>query len=60
MLVAISLALLMNFCPLYFNCFCRSRIKCSYADASVKDDSKSATIDVVADIRTERVCILNF
>ncbi|KAK4796897.1 hypothetical protein SAY86_029223 [Trapa natans] len=36
----------------------RSMIKCSYADAAVKDDSKSATIDVVANVRTERVVVL--
>ncbi|KAK4769778.1 hypothetical protein SAY87_030310 [Trapa incisa] len=36
----------------------RSKIKCNYADATLKDDSKSATIDVVANIRTERVVVL--
>ncbi|OWM64172.1 uncharacterized protein At1g32220, chloroplastic isoform X2 [Punica granatum] len=36
----------------------RLRVKCSYADAGVKDDSNSATIDVVADVKTERVVVL--
>ncbi|PSS01344.1 Uncharacterized protein CEY00_Acc22702 [Actinidia chinensis var. chinensis] len=38
--------------------FCRFGIKCSYTEASIKDDSNSATIDVVADIKTERVVVL--
>ena len=32
-------------------------MNCSYAEAGVKDDSSSATIDVVADVKTERVCL---
>ncbi|GFZ08686.1 NAD(P)-binding Rossmann-fold superfamily protein [Actinidia rufa] len=36
----------------------RFGIKCSYTEASIKDDSNSATIDVVADIKTERVVVL--
>ncbi|KAJ6712134.1 putative proteinDH-UBIQUINONE OXIDOREDUCTASE 39 KDA SUBUNIT-RELATED [Salix purpurea] len=37
---------------------CKSVVKCSYAEAGVKDDYKSTTIDVVADIKTERVVVL--
>ncbi|XP_010053641.2 uncharacterized protein At1g32220, chloroplastic isoform X2 [Eucalyptus grandis] len=36
----------------------RTRVNCSYAEAGVSDDSKSATIDVVADVKTERVVVL--
>ncbi|KAF8032533.1 hypothetical protein BT93_D1441 [Corymbia citriodora subsp. variegata] len=36
----------------------RLRVNCSYAEAGVSDDSKSATIDVVADVKTERVVVL--
>ncbi|KAI4328028.1 hypothetical protein L6164_020425 [Bauhinia variegata] len=36
----------------------RFSISCSYAGAGVSDDSRSATIDVVADIRSERVVVL--
>lgn len=36
----------------------RFRVNCSYAEAGVSDDSKSATIDVVADVKTERVVVL--
>ncbi|XAR70669.1 hypothetical protein NMG60_11027597 [Bertholletia excelsa] len=38
--------------------FCRLRVKCSYAEAGVREDSNSATIDVVADVKTERVVVL--
>ncbi|XP_048231150.1 uncharacterized protein At1g32220, chloroplastic isoform X5 [Ricinus communis] len=31
------------------------RITCNYVEANVKDDVRSATIDVVADVKTERV-----
>ncbi|KAI6702442.1 hypothetical protein NL676_011578 [Syzygium grande] len=37
---------------------CRLRVNCSYAEAGVRDDSNSATIDVVADVKTERVVVL--
>ncbi|KAI7987628.1 Uncharacterized protein LOK49_LG13G01868 [Camellia lanceoleosa] len=33
-------------------------VKCSYAEAGVKEDSNSGTIDVVADVKTERVVVL--
>ena len=31
-------------------------VRCSYADAGVSDEYKSNTIDVVADVRSEKVC----
>ncbi|EEF43520.1 conserved hypothetical protein [Ricinus communis] len=34
------------------------RITCNYVEANVKDDVRSATIDVVADVKTERVVVL--
>lgn len=34
---------------------CKISVKCSYAEAGVKEDYDSTTIDVAADIRTERV-----
>ncbi|XP_011018488.1 PREDICTED: uncharacterized protein At1g32220, chloroplastic isoform X2 [Populus euphratica] len=37
---------------------CKSVVKCSYAEAGVKDDFGSTTIDVVADVKTERVVVL--
>lgn len=37
--------------------FCRFAVSCSYAEAGVNADSKSTTIDVVADVKSERVCI---
>lgn len=40
---------------IHFDRFCRLRINCSYAEAGVKDDSRSAPIDIVADVKTERV-----
>ncbi|KAL5794628.1 hypothetical protein ACOSP7_003222 [Xanthoceras sorbifolium] len=40
------------------NRLCRFRVKCSYAEAGVIDESKSAPIDVVADVRSERVVVL--
>ncbi|KAK7855487.1 uncharacterized protein CFP56_027862 [Quercus suber] len=37
----------------------RIGVRCSYAEAAtIRDDFKSATIDVVADIKTERVVVL--
>ncbi|KAL4341397.1 hypothetical protein GQ457_08G024980 [Hibiscus cannabinus] len=33
-------------------------VKCSYAGAGISDDSRSATIDVVADIKNERIVVL--
>ncbi|KAL7188180.1 hypothetical protein ACSBR1_038112 [Camellia fascicularis] len=36
----------------------RFGVKCSYAEAGVKEDSNSGTIDVVADVKTERVVVL--
>lgn len=30
-------------------------LKCRYSDASVKEDSISSTIDIVADVKSERV-----
>ncbi|KAM4073317.1 hypothetical protein ACB094_10G009200 [Castanea mollissima] len=37
----------------------RIGVRCSYAEAAtIRDDLKSATIDVVADIKTERVVVL--
>ncbi|KAJ9707241.1 hypothetical protein PVL29_002297 [Vitis rotundifolia] len=38
--------------------FCRFGVRCSYAEAGVKGDSKSATIDVEADVKSERVVVL--
>ncbi|GAV86733.1 NAD_binding_10 domain-containing protein, partial [Cephalotus follicularis] len=37
---------------------CRFRVKCSYAEAGIKNDATSDTIDVVADIKSERVVVL--
>ncbi|KAM7525468.1 hypothetical protein LguiA_015370 [Lonicera macranthoides] len=37
---------------------CSFGIKCSYAEASIKEDFNSTTIDVAADVRTERVVVL--
>lgn len=37
---------------------CRFGVKCSYAEASIKDDPNSSLIDVVADVKTERVVVL--
>ena len=50
--------MLILFCSGYSSC--RVSIKCSYAEAGVKEDSNSATIDVMADIKTERVCSWDF
>ncbi|XP_062073503.1 uncharacterized protein At1g32220, chloroplastic isoform X2 [Humulus lupulus] len=36
----------------------RFRVGCSYAESSINADSNSATIDVVADIRSERIVVL--
>jgi hypothetical protein len=35
---------------------CRFGVRCSYAEATVGDDYKPDTIDVIADVKTERVC----
>lgn len=35
---------------------CRFAVSCSYAEAGVSGDSKLSTIDVVADVKSERVC----
>ena len=35
--------------------FYKFRVKCSHAEAGVVDDSRSAPIDVVADVKSERV-----
>lgn len=40
------------------NRFCNFRVKSSYAEPSVGDDVRSDTIDVVADIKPERVVVL--
>ncbi|KAL9450952.1 hypothetical protein AB3S75_012655 [Citrus x aurantiifolia] len=40
------------------NRFYRFRVKCSHAEAGVVDDSRSAPIDVVADVKSERVVVL--
>ncbi|KAA3469253.1 NAD(P)-binding Rossmann-fold superfamily protein isoform 2 [Gossypium australe] len=37
---------------------CKFGVKCSYAEAGISDDSRSATIDVVANIRNERIVVL--
>ncbi|KAK8484253.1 hypothetical protein V6N13_097709 [Hibiscus sabdariffa] len=37
---------------------CKVGVKCSYAGAGISDDSRSATIDVVADIKNERIVVL--
>jgi len=37
--------------------FCRFAVNFSYAEAGVNVDSISNTIDVVADVKSERVCI---
>ncbi|XP_074329182.1 uncharacterized protein At1g32220, chloroplastic isoform X1 [Apium graveolens] len=37
---------------------CKLRVKCAYAGAGVTEDFNSTTIDVSADIRTERVVVL--
>ncbi|GMH28796.1 hypothetical protein Nepgr_030639 [Nepenthes gracilis] len=36
----------------------RLRVGCSYAEANMKSDFTSATIDVVADVKTERLVVL--
>ncbi|PON85419.1 NAD(P)-binding domain containing protein [Trema orientale] len=36
----------------------RFGVRCSYAEASINEDSTSATIDVVADVRSERIVVL--
>ncbi|XP_059444838.1 uncharacterized protein At1g32220, chloroplastic [Corylus avellana] len=36
----------------------RFGVRCSYAEATVRDDYKPDTIDVVADIKTERIVVL--
>ncbi|KAF4401723.1 hypothetical protein G4B88_000771 [Cannabis sativa] len=36
----------------------RFGVRCSYAEASINADSNSATIDVVADVRSERIVVL--
>ncbi|XP_039002182.1 uncharacterized protein At1g32220, chloroplastic-like isoform X1 [Hibiscus syriacus] len=38
--------------------FCKFGVKCSYAEAGISDDSRSATIDVVADVKNERIVVL--
>ncbi len=35
---------------------CRFGVRCSYAEATERGDSKPDTIDVVADVKSERVC----
>ncbi|KAL9447832.1 hypothetical protein AB3S75_015329 [Citrus x aurantiifolia] len=40
------------------NRFYKFRVKCSHAGAGVVDDSRSAPIDVVADVKSERVVVL--
>ncbi|XP_022736526.1 uncharacterized protein At1g32220, chloroplastic isoform X2 [Durio zibethinus] len=40
------------------NRLCKFGVRCSYAEAGIEDDSSSATIDVVADIKNERVVVL--
>uniref|UniRef100_A0A2C9U3X2 NAD-dependent epimerase/dehydratase domain-containing protein n=1 Tax=Manihot esculenta TaxID=3983 RepID=A0A2C9U3X2_MANES len=42
----------------FHNSHCKFQIKCSYADANVNVDYGSSTIDVVADVKTERVVVL--
>lgn len=37
---------------------CKFGVKCNYAEAGVKEDFNSATIDVAANVRTERVVVL--
>ncbi|GMI95594.1 hypothetical protein like AT1G32220 [Hibiscus trionum] len=37
---------------------CKFGVKCSYAEAGISDDSRSATIDVVADVKNERIVVL--
>ncbi|KAE8727421.1 NAD(P)-binding Rossmann-fold superfamily protein isoform 3 [Hibiscus syriacus] len=37
---------------------CKFGVKCSYAEAGTSDDSRSATIDVVADVKNERIVVL--
>lgn len=44
--------------PFPFRHNTRFGVKCSYAEAGVKEDSNSGTIDVVADVKTERVVVL--
>ncbi|KAI8530552.1 hypothetical protein RHMOL_Rhmol11G0068600 [Rhododendron molle] len=38
--------------------FCSFGVKCSYAKASTKEDTNSSTIDVIADVKPERVVVL--
>lgn len=40
---------------LYGYSSCRFGVKCSYAEAGIKEDFNSTTIDVAANVRTERV-----
>ncbi|XP_039029935.1 uncharacterized protein At1g32220, chloroplastic-like [Hibiscus syriacus] len=37
---------------------CKFGVKCSFAEAGTSDDSRSATIDVVADVKNERIVVL--
>ncbi|XVF52303.1 hypothetical protein PTKIN_Ptkin05aG0008000 [Pterospermum kingtungense] len=40
------------------NRFCKFGVRCSYAEAGISDDSRSAAIDVVADVKSEKVVVL--
>ncbi|KAJ4838004.1 hypothetical protein Tsubulata_051527 [Turnera subulata] len=40
------------------NRFCNFRVRCSYAEPSVSGDARSDTIDVVADVKAERIVVL--
>ncbi|KAK6251535.1 hypothetical protein QUC31_009168 [Theobroma cacao] len=40
------------------NRLCKFGVKCRYAEAGIKDDSRSPTIDVVADVKSEKVVVL--
>ncbi|XP_050235049.1 uncharacterized protein At1g32220, chloroplastic [Mercurialis annua] len=40
------------------NRLCKFGVKCSYAEGNVKNEFESSTIDVVADVKTERIVVL--
>lgn len=47
-----------NFPQLFHSRSCVAGVKCSYAEAGIKKDVNVGTIDVVADVKTERIVVL--
>ncbi|XP_058085941.1 uncharacterized protein At1g32220, chloroplastic [Magnolia sinica] len=39
-------------------CLCRIKVRCSYAAANISEDFSAAPIDVVADVKSERIVVL--